>query len=283
MSATPRIPPSPRAALAPAAARLLEELRKIRKDPADVEAIHDARVAARRLAAASEIWLETGKPREKLRGRLEKCVRRLGRVRNADVAAAFLAGGTDEESPARQALTKELRRESKSRRKKLAEWLTAGRVKRVKAALSKALSEARGDAEPPGPGALDRTLRAILRLPRRAAPMADPREAHELRREIRNLRYQQESIAPAYTEFDAEALRDVFMRLQDSAGGWHDRYQIDRLAAALQRRPKLRIAAGALRRRLAGEMRADTERFLEAMAELVRLKTVLLGKSRRRL
>jgi CHAD domain-containing protein len=275
---TPRdLPQTPQAALAPFAARLLAELRRARKDPSKVEAIHDARVAARRLAAAAELWLEAGASRDRLRVRLEKCVRRLGRVRNADVALEFLEKGPEGEAPARRALSKKVRRELKAQRRRLGRWLTGDRVKRIKGAMSRALSEA-GEGGPPGPAALGRRFRAILRLPGTTAPMADPKQAHELRRQIRQLRYQHESIAAAYPELDRATLLDVFIRLQDAAGGWHDRFQVDCLAASLERKAKLKASAASLRSRLRAEMKEHAARFAEAFADLVRLKPVLLGK-----
>ncbi|KAF0246807.1 MAG: hypothetical protein FD180_337 [Planctomycetota bacterium] len=276
-----RLPPGPRAALAPLAARLLAELRRVRKNPADVGAIHDARVAARRLSAAGEIWLEAGKPLDRLQGRLEKCLRRLGRVRNADVALEFLADGPAPEAAARTALSKGLRRKLKFRRKQLAAWLTVQRFKRLKSTLSRAIPEARDGAEPPGPRTLGRQLQTVLGLSIRGRPMADPAKAHELRRKIRILRYQQESIAAAYSENDTAALRDLFIHLQDAAGGWHDRFQLDRLAAAIEQKPKYRRAAGLLRRRLASEMKEASARFVEALQNLNRLKAILLGQAGR--
>lgn len=277
-SGAPALPPSPQAALAPAAARLVAELRRVRADASDAEAVHDARVAARRLAAAATLWLEPGKPLDKLKGRLDKCVRRLGRVRNADVALDFLAKGPAADGPARKALSKVLRRELKARRNRLAGWLTGERVWRLISALSRAVAKARVGVGVPSPRSLGRQLRPVLLLAGGPHPMGDPRKAHELRREIRILRYQQESIAAAYDEADAAAFRDLFVRLQDAAGGWHDRFQVDRLAAALERKPRFRRAAASLRRRLAREMKQLAEKFVEALADLVRREPALLGQ-----
>ena len=66
------------------AERLDVELRKIRKRPSDVEAIHDARVAARRLLAAGELWASHVSPWAGVRDRLPRILKRLGHVRNLE-------------------------------------------------------------------------------------------------------------------------------------------------------------------------------------------------------
>lgn len=280
MTAPQTLPPNARAALAPPAARLLDELRRVRKNPSDDEAVHDARVAGRRLLAGTELWLEAGTCRGKLQKRLEKCVRRLGRVRNLDVSIAFLKDGPAEDASARKALARKLKREAKLERKRLAGWLERRRVERLKSALSKALAASKEDAPRPAPARLETRLRKILRLASRGKPMDDPPRAHELRQEIRFLRYQQESIRALYSADDDGALAQMFVRLQEAAGEWHDRFVIDRQAAAMGPKPRLQSALKALRIRLAAEMRERSAQFEEALEELARLRPVLTGARR---
>jgi CHAD domain-containing protein len=74
---------------APACERLL--------DPADVEVLHDFRVALRRLRSlvrAYQPWLQ-GHPGRKLRRRLRKLVRRTGPARDAEVQLAWLQARED--------------------------------------------------------------------------------------------------------------------------------------------------------------------------------------------
>lgn len=274
------LPPNARAALAPPAARLLDELRRVRKDPSDAEAVHDGRVAGRRLLAGAELWLAKGPGREKLRARLEKCVRKLGKVRNLDVSIAFLKDGPAEDASARRELARKLKREAKLERKKLARWLERRRVERLKSALSKALAESKEDAPRPVPGALGTRLRRILRMAGQGSPMDDPPRAHALRQEIRLLRYQQESIRALYSAADDEALARVFVRLQEAAGEWHDRFVIDREASSLGPKSRLRAGLVALRRRLAAEMRERSTQFEAALAELERMRPILTGSRR---
>lgn len=274
-------PETPRAALTPAAARLLAELRRVGRDPADADAVHDARVAGRRLFAGTELWLDPGKAREKLRSRLERCVKRLGRVRNLDVVAEFLRAGPAKDAEARKALVRRFRKKAVVERARLGEWLGPGRIKRLKLALARVLAGAREGARAPAKPSLGPRLRRVLRLARAGRPMDDPARAHELRREIRILRYQQESIAALYPPEQAASLAGLFVRLQDAAGEWHDRYGIDRAAARLEKKPKFRGKMGALRRRLAAEMKERAACFETLLAELVGLKDVLAGAGRR--
>lgn len=266
---------TPRAALTPAAARLLACLRRVAADPADTDAVHDARVAARRLLAAAEIRLPESKAREKLRERLEKSVRRLGRVRNLDVAGEFLRKGPAADAAARKALAAKLRRQAEKARRRLGAWLTPGRIRRVKEAVARALA---GPAGPePARGSLLPRLGNVVRLAARGRPMDDPERAHELRRQIRFLRYQQESIPGCYTRAADAAFRAMFVRLQDAAGEWHDRFTIDRAAAKFARRRGRIPGMEALRRRLAAEMRARAARFGRELAGLLRRADALAG------
>lgn len=281
MDASRLLPETPRAALTPVAARLLAELRRVGRDPADADAVHDARVAGRRLFAGTELWLEPGKAQEKLRARVERCVKRLGRVRNLDVAAEFLREGPAGDAAARKALARRFRRKAVVERARLGEWLGPGRIKRLKVALARVLAGAREDARAPAKSSLGPRLRRVLSLARTGRAMDDPARAHELRREIRVLRYQQESIAALYPAAQAASLAGLFVRLQDAAGEWHDRFVIDRAAARLEKKPKFRGKVGVLRARLAAEMKERAAAFESSLAELVGLKDVLAGKGRR--
>src|SRR5206468_11851049 len=71
-SAAPHRPPAPKAILEPRVARLLANLRKVQKDPSDEEAIHDVRVAARRLLVAGDLWAPLASRWERVRSRLGK-------------------------------------------------------------------------------------------------------------------------------------------------------------------------------------------------------------------
>ncbi|MCC6738863.1 MAG: CHAD domain-containing protein [Planctomycetia bacterium] len=264
-----------RAALTPHASRLLSELRGVMKDPSDADAVHDARVSARRLLAALEIRLPESEAGEELRGRLDKCVRRLGRVRNLDVAERFLRRGPAAEAAARRALAEKLRRQAKKARRRLGSWLTPGRIRRVKEAVARALA---GPAAPePGRISLAPRLGAVMRLAAQGRPMDDPERAHELRRQIRFLRYQQESIAGCYPAAADAAFRAMFVRLQDAAGEWHDRFAIDRAAVRFARKRGGVKGLAALRRRLAVEMRARATRFERELAGLLRRSSELAG------
>ncbi|MCE9583162.1 MAG: CHAD domain-containing protein [Planctomycetes bacterium] len=277
---TRKLPANPRVALAPVAARLLAELRKVRKDLADDEAVHDARVAARRLAAIGELWLAAGATRDKLERRLEKCVRRLGRVRNLDVAIELLREGPPEDAGARRMLEKRARRKRREERARLRGWLTPGRLKRIKSALVAAVTGSSTASKAPTPAALAPRLRSVLGLAGHGRPMDDAARAHELRREIRVLRYQQQAISACYPLPEDRALQALFVRLQDAAGGWHDRFQLNRLAEKAAAKMGDAAQLAEFRRRLATEMLTLAGKFETALADLVGLGPILAGRAR---
>src|SRR5947207_12306069 len=104
--------------------RLRLELRKVRRQRSNVDAVHDARVAARRLLAAGELWATETSPWPEVRDRLPRITRKLGRVRNVDIALGLLLKGTKEDEAARKALARHLGKLRKKERARVADWLT---------------------------------------------------------------------------------------------------------------------------------------------------------------
>ena len=121
--------------------RLDLELRKILKRPSDVEAVHDARVAGRRLLAAGELWASHVAPWVGVRDRLPGLVKRLGRIRNLDIAVELLATGPKEEEAAREEFTRHLLKRRKKERSRIATWLTLKKVDRLRSVLKEVVRE----------------------------------------------------------------------------------------------------------------------------------------------
>ena len=264
------------------AARLKKELRKVRKSAADVEAVHDARVAARRLLAAGELWAAHVTPWPGVRDRLPRLVRKLGKVRNLDIAIALLERGTEEDAPARRVLARRLRKARKEERLRLKEWLEGRRIDRLQERMKKVVREARLKPvlDAPSPPDLAPHFARVMSLfaGRTWAPTSE--EAHAIRREARRLRYAHETLEWAYEPGDFDRVVKVLGRLQEFAGDWHDRVILDKFAAREIRKDKVPASLARYVAQLQKESHELSDRFLRAASELADLRALILGESR---
>ncbi len=260
--------------------RLLAELRKVRKNPADVEAVHDARVAARRLMAGGELWAHGVRGWFKLRSRLPKIVRRLGRVRNLDVAIRFLVKGPPSDREARGALAAALKADRKRRRVKLLAWLTPARLQSLSKRLDDVLKAVRRRplVATPGPSDLAPYFARIASLSAGGAWTSDVEIAHEIRREVRRLRYGHETVSWAYGKADVERAVRVLRAVQEAAGAWQDRCVLNRLAARALRKGKVEVPLAPLLARIDRESKDLSRRFALALNELLELRGAMLGE-----
>ncbi len=146
------------AAAAERLARFHMEVRSARRKPGP-DAIHDLRVAARRLAAALALIRACGRSRKKVkkaRGKLRRIVRAVGRVRDLDIHLEFVRAYRS-------------KRPRKERRGLNA--LVAILERRRKAAERKALKVL---ARLPGKDLLETLKGRLLRCRRRAPPSGSP-------------------------------------------------------------------------------------------------------------
>lgn len=262
--------------------RLESELRRVREDVADVDAVHDARVAARRLLAAGELWAFGAAGWPSLRDRLPRFVRRLGRLRNLDVALLFLAKGPAKDRTARKALARALRRMRKRRRRRVLDWLEASRVRRLVRLADDVIAEIRRRplGAMPGPSDLAAYFARIHALSAGIAWTADPERAHEIRREVRRLRYAQETLAWAYSsEENARAAR-ALRAVQESAGEWQDREVVAGLADRAMRKGRVDVPLTPLLTRLQSESRLLARAFAEALEGLETVRPMMLEEDR---
>lgn len=203
-------------------------------DHGDAEAVHDLRVAARRLHAALTVFAPLLVLPDTVRCRpLRRLERRAGRLRDLDVlddllqrlgpaepglAAALHAELADEREPAGR------RARSQARKPRLRDlihdldrWLEAPAFTRT-AGLSLAAV---------GPDLLLPALGGVLLDPAWAVeewPGADAPEAaplHRLRRRIKRLRYEVECLAAVLVPAVAGWLEELHA-IQDALGAWHD-------------------------------------------------------------
>jgi CHAD domain-containing protein len=260
--------------------RLATELRKILEHSGDVDAVHDARVAARRLLAAGELWAAPVTPWAQVRDRLPRLVRKLGRVRNLDVAIELLRKGPREEEASRKALARQLRKARKKERARLEDWLSRKRVDRLDKAMGKVVREVqlRPVLDAPSPSDLSPHVARILSLfaGRAWAPTAE--EAHAIRREVRRLRYAHETLQWAYTPEDFQPVVKTLQKIQELAGEWQDRCVLEELAGKAIRKGRVSVPLTAFLARIQSESRSLATRFVQAAAELAELRARILGE-----
>lgn len=200
-------------------------------DPADTEALHDFRVALRRLRT----WLRAFRPvlRDTLRG---KVVRRLGRVADATGASRDLEVHIDWVSHARRQLKGEERRGATWLIKRLRDEKTTcdaelrrvlddafdKTLRRVEKALSRYEARVEGElsyAEVAGE-IVERHLQSLASGMQAVSGLGDRAQAHAARIATKRLRYVLEIVAPA----DSDQARAIvtLKELQDRLGELHD-------------------------------------------------------------
>lgn len=117
-------------------------------DVGDIEALHDMRVATRRLRAALEVYAPCfpAKRHRKALKRVKKLADALGERRDRDVAIEFLTGFADEapeaDRAAVEALIERLRREQLEANEELEPFLAAKRLKKLRRRLRKLVKAA---------------------------------------------------------------------------------------------------------------------------------------------
>lgn len=262
--------------------QLSEELEKVRKSPADVEAIHDARVAARRLLAAGELWAPHGARWAGVRDRLPRILRRLGHVRNLDIAVELLAKDGKEDEAARQELADHLRKVRKGERALLAEWLTPKKIDRIRRAMKEIVREVRQKPvlDAPSPSDLAPHYARVMSLivGRAWAPTGE--EAHAIRREVRRLRYAHETLEWAYEPDDFLRVVKALRKIQELAGRWQDRCILEKLATKAIRKGKVSVPLTAFLSKIQAESKSLSDRFVRAASELTDLRQLIVGDVR---
>jgi CHAD domain-containing protein len=201
-------------------------------------------------------------------------------VRNLDVALDYLSRGPAADRDARRRLSSELKDWRKRRRQRLRTWLSAGRLAKLKARMDELLRELRRRplAATPGPSDLAPYLARIASLAAGGAWTSDIEIAHEIRREVRRLRYGHETVAWAYRPAEIERAVEALRAVQEAAGGWQDRSVVMRLAARAVRKGRIDVPLTPLLVRLEGESKDLSQRFAGSLDRLLALRDMLLGE-----
>jgi len=258
------------------------ELHKVRRKPSNADAIHDARVAARRLLAAGELWAAPVATWASVRDRLPSILKRLGRVRNLDIAIELLKKGAPEDQAARKELSRHLRKYRKGERGKMQDWLSKRKIDRIRDGMKTVVREVRQKPvlDAPSPSDLAPHFARVMSLitGRAWAPTAE--EAHAIRREVRRLRYAHETLEWAYKPEDFQRVVKALLKIQELAGAWQDRCIIEKLASKAIRRGKVSLPLTGFLSRIQAESKSLSERFVRAATELTDLRLLILGEVR---
>lgn len=243
------------------------------EDGLDEDTVHDMRVATRRLRAALQVFSLV----ENLK-KLERDVKRLqdalGGVRDLHVQAGWLAEAAKKEKDS-------VRRDIATLRKARLEGLKDAEA-RLRAEVQRwserteprllrklgGLKDAHRFGSRRVRGHLRERVRRLHKRMRRYADAPDAASAHNMRKELKKLRYELEIFQPAFRR-TMDALLEVLVPLQDSLGELHDadvRLELlERLAAEAS--PKQAKAARTLLPRVRDER---AQRAAEIARELQR-------------
>lgn len=194
------------------------------------EAVHQARIALRRLRAAIRAFgpILPGPATARLDQRLRSLAVALGQVRDLDVMIARTDpdGLRDRMIEARTAAWRHLRRRLGARHTRallldLAEWIECGDWH----AASATLSTREGPLGPFAARALDLRLRKVRRHGKRLAKMEEE-ALHRLRKDAKKLRYTAEAFASLFAGKSRTKRRKAFLHvmedLQDDLGALND-------------------------------------------------------------
>ena len=208
--------------------RRLEPAARLGEDP---EALHDLRVAGRRLIAALRILEAAPLARARaMRRQLRLLLRATSPVRDADVLSALLrTGAVEAQREWLSPLLSRLERQRARAQRALVRRLDGRRAQQLLAALDR-LCTAPGPRRPNGATpVLAELLRRHYRRLRRAARLAvaegSAQNLHQLRLEAKKVRYLAESVAGSYGAPMRRFLSRL-QRLQSLLGDLNDAYHV---------------------------------------------------------
>jgi CHAD domain-containing protein len=244
----------------------------------DAEAVHDMRVASRRLRAALALFSEVLPARaSRHRRELKWVADGLGEVRDLDVQLENLGTWAAELPPDEEKHLLEpirvLEERRTSARRRLLRTLDSKRYERLVGSFTVMVQHGpprRGPARAPvlaaAPDLIRRKMRKVKRAGDSLTPESDPSEFHALRIRCKRLRYTLEFFEPIYPRASRRLIRRL-VEVQDSLGAHQDaqvaRTSLRRLAADRRARlgPEAVFLLGRMAERYERLARAERERF----------------------
>jgi len=276
----PSAVPTAAATMESRAGQFLAEIKKVRKDPSDIEAIHDARVAARRLLAAGGLWAVGAEGWKDLDRKLPKLIRRLGRVRNLDVTIEIVLGEKSIPRADRLAVEGALKKFRRKERARLSKWLTKSRLRALGRHVRDLSKYARRRLHHvrPRPEDLGAYFVRLGHLAQKAQKSHDREEAHEVRRELRRLRYAHETMQWAIPEGEFTRAAKLFRQVQDIAGRWRDLCILEEYTRVLRRKNGPAPLLNGMMTRVRSEAKTLSAKFLQSIPDVLSLRPRLLAR-----
>jgi CHAD domain-containing protein len=251
--------------------KLGTELRRVAGKPKDADAIHDLRVAIRRLSQelrVFEAWFEPDRAK-RIRRNLRKLMERCAAVRNCDVAIEVLRAAGFRNRAVIAGLDQERRHMREALDRKLADWRRRDRVRKFRKDLRVRLQKA-GEGEDPQ-GQLPAMIDDLFRAGREAAlPASSRQKMHRFRLKTKRMRYTLELFEPIYGE-KTTPIMETLKELQGKLGAIND------CATTLEMIGRNRTAAAAVQE-LAGKRVGEFREYWKVHfkpREKVRWKAVL--------
>ena len=256
--------------------RLDREIRQVARKPKDADAIHDLRVAIRRLSQELKIFGEWFEPKrvKSIRVSLKQLMDRCAAVRNCDIAAEVLRSAGCRNSELFAGLEKERRHRREELAGELVRWRPRDRARKWREHLRVQAggdAKLRGDAAENARRLLPAMMDQLFRAGRNAARLdSSRRRMHRFRLETKRVRYTLELFEPVYGRKTNQILA-ALKGLQEKLGAIND------CATTLEMIRRDRDAAAAVRRlsgRREEEFREHWKKHFGAR-ERIRWKAVL--------
>jgi CHAD domain-containing protein len=206
--------------------KLESELKNAFDLPEDPDAIHDLRVAIRRLNQTLRVfmaWLDARRV-TKLRVRLKKLMERCGAVRNCDIAMEVLKAAEWQDAAVSQGLEKERTRTHKKLRKTLQKWHHSHRAQewREKLAVAAGDEGLSGATAEIARGILPGMTEELFQAGAEAAQAGSTHhQMHRFRLMAKRVRYTLEAFDPVYGLATAEIMESL-KGLQERLGAIND-------------------------------------------------------------
>ena len=205
--------------------KLESELKTAFGLPEDPDAIHDLRVAIRRLNQSLRVfsaWFDARRVK-KFRGRLKKLMERCGAVRNCDIAMEVLKAAEWQDEAVSQGLEKERTYTHKKLHKTLQKWHHSHRAQRWRDRLALAADEEdSGNAAEIARGILPGMTEELFRAGGEAAKAGSTHhQMHHFRLMAKRVRYTLEAFDPVYGIATAEIMESL-KGLQERLGAIND-------------------------------------------------------------
>ena len=206
--------------------KLESELKNTFDLPEDPDAIHDLRVAIRRLTQTLRVfsaWFNARRVK-KLRGRLKKLMERCGAVRNCDIATEVLKAAEWQDETLSQGLDKERTHTHKRLRKTLQKWHHTHRAQRWgdKLRVATGQEDLSDNAAEIAHGILPAMTDDLFSAGGEAAKAGSTHhQMHRFRLMTKRVRYTLEAFDPVYGVATAEIMESL-KGLQEKLGNIND-------------------------------------------------------------